>query len=62
MNLDKFSALHHDTSPLLLGNVWDAHTAKLAEVAGYKALGSSSHAIAFALGYEVCKNTCICRF
>lgn len=47
-----FKALHEQDSPLLLGNVWDAHSAKLAESAGFKALGSSSHAIANMLGYE----------
>lgn len=46
-----FKALHQQDTPLLLGNVWNAHTAKLAEQAGFQALGSSSHAMAFALGY-----------
>lgn len=50
--INQFRELHQQSSPLLLGNVWDAHSAKLAEKAGFKALGSSSHAIAFALGYE----------
>lgn len=50
-NLQQFKALHHQSQPLLLGNVWDAHTAKLAEKAGFKALGSSSHAIALSMGY-----------
>jgi 2-methylisocitrate lyase-like PEP mutase family enzyme len=50
--VNQFSQLHQQSTPLLLGNVWDAHSAKLAEKAGFKALGSSSHAIAFALGYE----------
>lgn len=50
--VNQFEQLHQQSTPLLLGNVWDAHSAKLAEKAGFKALGSSSHAIAFALGYE----------
>lgn len=50
-NLDRFKALHKKEDVLLLGNIWDAHTASLAEKAGYEALGSSSHAIAFSLGY-----------
>lgn len=50
-NLKLFQSLHQENQPLLLGNVWDAHSAKLAEKAGFKALGSSSHAIAFTLGY-----------
>src|SRR5690606_29420128 len=50
--LNTFKALHNNENPLLLANIWDAHSAKLAQQAGYKALGSSSHAIANALGYE----------
>jgi 2-methylisocitrate lyase-like PEP mutase family enzyme len=49
---ENFKALHHTQEPLLLANVWDAHTAKLAQKSGYKALGTSSHAIANALGLE----------
>lgn len=51
-NLEIFKNLHQADTPLLLGNIWDAYTAKLAEAAGYPALGTSSHAIAFSLGYE----------
>lgn len=51
-NLATFRALHAQQTPLLLGNVWDAHSAQLAEQAGFTALGSSSHAIANLLGYE----------
>ena len=50
--LTKFKSLHKTTEPLLLANVWDANSAKIAENAGYKALGSSSHAVANAMGYE----------
>lgn len=49
--MNQFVKLHQQSKPLLLGNVWDAHSAKLAERAGFEALGSSSHAIAFSLGY-----------
>ncbi len=49
--LSEFLQLHQNPKPLLLGNVWDAHSAKLAEKAGFKALGTSSHAIAFSMGY-----------
>lgn len=49
--LSQFKSLHAKDNVLLLGNVWDAHTASLAEKAGFEALGSSSHAIAFSLGY-----------
>lgn len=51
MSLAKFKKLHTQASPLILGNVWDAYSAKLAETAGFQALGTSSHAIAFSLGY-----------
>jgi len=52
MSLQDFKKLHEQSSPLLLGNIWDAHSAKIAQEAGYKALGSSSHAISNLLGYE----------
>lgn len=52
MSLSSFKNLHQQSSPLILGNVWDAHSAKIAEKCGFKALGSSSHAIANILGYE----------
>lgn len=51
MSYTKFSKLHHQNDLLLLGNVWDAQSAKIAESTGFKALGSSSHAIANSLGY-----------
>jgi 2-methylisocitrate lyase-like PEP mutase family enzyme len=47
-----FKTLHHQPSPLLLANVWDANSAQLAQKAGFSALGTSSHAIANALGYK----------
>ncbi len=49
--LQTFRSLHQNDLPLLLANIWDAHTAQLAQQAGFKAMGSSSHAIAIALGY-----------
>ncbi len=52
MSVATFEKLHQSDRPLLLGNVWDAHSAQLAEQAGFSALGSSSHAIANLLGYE----------
>lgn len=52
MSFNKFKKLHHQDQALVLGNVWDAQSAKLAEQAGFQALGSSSHAIANSLGYE----------
>jgi 2-methylisocitrate lyase-like PEP mutase family enzyme len=47
-----FKKLHTQPDLLILGNVWDAQSAKIAQEAGFKALGSSSHAIANAMGYE----------
>ena len=47
-----FTQLHYQEAPLLLANVWDAHSATIAQEAGFQALGTSSHAIAFSLGYK----------
>ena len=47
-----FKKLHEQDKPFLLANVWDAHSAKIAENAGFKAIGTSSHAIANSMGYE----------
>lgn len=49
---EKFRSLHHQDDPLLIGNVWDAHSAKIMEETGCQALGTSSAAIANMLGYE----------
>lgn len=51
-NYKKFLALHHRDTPLILANVWDAHSAKIMEEAGYEALGTSSSAVAKTLGSE----------
>lgn len=50
--VQKFKDLHNQTEPLLLGNVWNAQSAKILETLGYKALGTSSYAVAETLGYE----------
>ncbi|SFT79581.1 2-Methylisocitrate lyase, PEP mutase family [Kosakonia arachidis] len=47
-----FTTLHHQSTPLLLGNVWDAASSRAAQQAGYQALGTSSAAIAAMLGYD----------
>lgn len=47
-----FTALHHQSQPLLIANVWDAASALTAGQAGYHALGTSSAAIASTSGYE----------
>ncbi len=55
MNQEKyktFSALHHAESPLLLVNIWDAGSARIAEECGAQAIATSSWALAQAQGYE----------
>ncbi|MFK8161972.1 MAG: isocitrate lyase/phosphoenolpyruvate mutase family protein [Lewinella sp.] len=46
-----FHELHHQPQPLILGNVWDVPSAISAEETGFKALGTSSAAMAKMLGY-----------
>lgn len=50
--INDFIKLHSGDEPFILGNVWDAKSAQLAEKAGYKAVGLSGHAIAENLGYH----------
>jgi len=50
-NFETFSQLHRQADPFLLANAWDAHSAVLFEASGYKATGTSSQALATALGY-----------
>lgn len=47
-----FKALHAGLKPLLIGNVWNVQSARIFEQLGFKALGTSSAAMAHALGYE----------
>jgi len=47
----KFTELHQQESPLLICNVWDVASTKIAEKLGFKAIGTSSAAIATSLGY-----------
>jgi len=49
---ETFKLLHQGPAPLLLANCWDAQSAKIMEIAGYPAIGFSSHALSAALGYE----------
>lgn len=48
---DIFLELHHQGEPLLIGNVWNVQSARLFEEKGYKAIATSSAAIAETLGY-----------
>jgi len=53
--MDKYNTfrnLHHQDSALLLGNVWNTQSALLFQKLGFKAIGTSSAAIAASLGYE----------
>lgn len=47
-----FKSLHQQTQPLFIGNVWDALSARLFEKLNFKAIATSSAAIAHMLGYE----------
>ena len=49
---ETFSQLHYSDEPLLIGNVWDVASAKLFEELGFKAIATSSAAIANSMGYE----------
>lgn len=49
---ETFSQLHLQSTPLLLGNIWDVNSAKIFEASGYKAIGISSQAVSNAQGYE----------
>lgn len=51
-NIQVFRDLHTNDEPLLVGNVWNAQSAKVYEQLGYKALATSSSAVAHSLGYE----------
>lgn len=51
-NYKIFKQLHHNKEPLLLPNAWDAKSAKTFQESGFKAVATSSAAVANALGYE----------
>lgn len=48
----KFIDLHKREAPLLLANVWDVQSSKIAEKLNFQAIGTSSSAISALLGYE----------
>lgn len=50
--IQAFETFHQQESPILLCNVWDVPSAKLAEKLQFKAIGTSSGAIAQMLGYR----------
>jgi len=47
-----FKELHNQESPILICNVWDVVSAKAAQKLNFKAIGTSSGAIASMLGYN----------
>ena len=47
-----FKNLHEKETPLLICNVWDVESAKIAQQLNFKAIGTSSGAIATMLGYK----------
>jgi 2-methylisocitrate lyase-like PEP mutase family enzyme len=51
-NYEKFYQLHHQDEPFIIANAWNVKSAKLIEDNGYKAIATSSGAIANSLGYE----------
>lgn len=53
-----FRELHHQETPLILCNVWDAASAIIANKLGYQAIGTSSAAIATSLGKTDGQNIC----
>jgi len=52
MQIKQFKQLHHSETPMLIGNVWDVQSALIFQKTGYKAIGTSSAAVAHSLGYE----------
>jgi 2-methylisocitrate lyase-like PEP mutase family enzyme len=50
--VELFRSLHQPGNPLLLANAWNVQSARIFEKCGYKALATSSAAIANSLGYE----------
>jgi 2-methylisocitrate lyase-like PEP mutase family enzyme len=48
---EQFNALHHQPEPVLMGNVWNVQSAKAFEKLDFKAIATSSAAVAETLGY-----------
>jgi 2-methylisocitrate lyase-like PEP mutase family enzyme len=49
---EAFKELHHGPGALIIGNVWNVQSAKVFEKLGFKAIATSSAAVAETLGYE----------
>jgi 2-methylisocitrate lyase-like PEP mutase family enzyme len=50
-SFNQFLELHHQPSPFLIGNVWNVQSAKVFEKQKFKAIATSSAAVAETLGY-----------
>jgi len=51
-SFETFAQLHRNATPLLMGNIWDVKSARIFEAADYKAIGTSSMAVAKSFGYD----------
>ena len=51
-NFETFNQLHFQADPFILPNVWNVKSAKVIESIGFKAMATSSGAIADSLGYK----------
>ena len=49
---ETFTQLHQNQTPLLIGNIWDVNSAAIFERNGFKAIATSSAAVANSFGYE----------
>jgi 2-methylisocitrate lyase-like PEP mutase family enzyme len=52
MTAERFRALHHGGTPLILPNAWDPVSARIVAEAGYPAVATSSGAVARVRGYD----------
>ena len=50
--LNEFKKLHDGPDPLLIGNVWNVQSAAVFQKLDFKAIGTSSAAVAESLGYD----------
>ena len=48
----EFHQFHHNHEPLIIANIWNVKSARIAEGCGFKAIATSSGAIADSLGYK----------
>jgi 2-methylisocitrate lyase-like PEP mutase family enzyme len=52
LSFEQFAKLHQQDEPLIIANVWNAQSARLFEKLKFKALATSSAAVASTLGYS----------